>query len=41
MASNEHSKNGNRSTYESFIGVTKWGTVFVVTVLLGLYIFLV
>lgn len=31
----------NRSTYEGFLGLTKWGIIFVVVVLIGMAIFLV
>jgi hypothetical protein len=41
MASNEQQNEAHRSTYESFTGFTKWGTIFVVTVVLALYVFLV
>lgn len=41
MASNDHSTNNHRSTYESFTSFTKWGTIFVVCVVIGLYVFLV
>jgi len=41
MASNEQPDNAHRSTYASFTNATKWGSIFVVIVLLCLYIFLV
>ncbi|WP_439545309.1 aa3-type cytochrome c oxidase subunit IV [Sandarakinorhabdus sp.] len=45
MASNEQPDNtpgtNNFSTYASFMTVTKWVSIFVITVLLALYIFLV
>jgi hypothetical protein len=41
MASNEQQNDSHRNTYESFTGFTKWGTIFVVTVLVALYVFLV
>jgi hypothetical protein len=41
MASNEQQNDSHRSTYENFTGFTKWGTIFVVTVVIALYIFLV
>jgi hypothetical protein len=41
MASNEQQNDSHRSTYESFTGFTKWGTIFVVTVVIALYVFLV
>lgn len=41
MASNEQPDNAHRSTYSSFTNATKWGSIFVVIVLLCLYIFLV
>jgi hypothetical protein len=41
MASNEQPDNAHRSTYLSFTNATKWGSMFVVIVLLALYIFLV
>ncbi len=31
----------NSDTYAGFISATKWGTAFVVTVVLGMYVFLV
>ncbi|WP_353198760.1 aa3-type cytochrome c oxidase subunit IV [Sandarakinorhabdus sp.] len=41
MASNEQQNDAHRSTYSSFTGFTKWGTIFVIMVLLALYVFLV
>jgi hypothetical protein len=41
MASNEQQNGAHRSTYESFTSFTKWGTIAVVVVLIGLYVFLV
>jgi hypothetical protein len=41
MASNEQPDNAHRATYSSFTNATKWGTIFVVIVLIALYIFLV
>lgn len=41
MASNEQPDNVNRATYAGFTNATKWGTIFVVIVLIALYIFLV
>lgn len=41
MASNDQSDSAHRSTYESFLGFAKWGTIFVVIVLIALKIFLV
>jgi hypothetical protein len=41
MASNDQSNNAHRSTYEGFTNFTKWGTIFVVTVVVALYVFLV
>jgi Bacterial aa3 type cytochrome c oxidase subunit IV len=41
MASNEQQNDNHRSTYESFTGFTKWGTIFVITIMLALYVFLV
>lgn len=41
MASNEQFNEKHRATYESFTSFTKWGTIFVVTVVLALYLFLV
>lgn len=41
MASNEQHNGAHRSTYESFTSFTKWGTIFVVLVLIALYVFLV
>jgi hypothetical protein len=32
---------GHSDTYAGFIAATKWGTAFVVTVVLGMYVFLV
>ena len=41
MASNDHSMDAHRSTYDGFTSFTKWGTIFVVSVVLALYLFLV
>lgn len=41
MASNEQTNDTHRSTYEGFTSFTKWGTLFVVTVVVALYVFLV
>lgn len=41
MASNDHSMDKHRSTYEGFTSFAKWGTIFVVGVVLALYVFLV
>jgi Bacterial aa3 type cytochrome c oxidase subunit IV len=41
MASNEHSNDSHRSTYESFTSFTKWGTIVIVIVVAALYVFLV
>jgi hypothetical protein len=41
MASNEQSNDSHRSTYAAFTSFTKWGTIFAVTVLVALYVFLV
>jgi hypothetical protein len=41
MASNEQFNNKHRATYEGFTSFTKWGTIFVIGVLLALYVFLV
>jgi Bacterial aa3 type cytochrome c oxidase subunit IV len=41
MASNDQPNSAHRSTYESFVGFAKWGTIFVVIVLIALKIFLV
>jgi len=41
MASNEQFNDKHRTTYESFTSFTKWGTIFVIGVLLALYVFLV
>lgn len=44
MANNLHEANTNdtehRETYEGFMSVTKWGVIFVVTVLVLMAIFL-
>ncbi|WP_156255558.1 aa3-type cytochrome c oxidase subunit IV [Sandarakinorhabdus oryzae] len=39
MASNDQPDNAHRSTYESFLGFAKWGTIFVVLVLVALKLF--
>lgn len=41
MASNDQFNNTHRSVYEGFTSFTKWGTIFVVTVVVALYVFLV
>ena len=41
MASNDQSDGAHRSTYDSFLGFAKWGTIFVVVVLVALKVFLV
>lgn len=41
MASNEQSNSAHRATYEGFTSFTKWGTIFVASVVLALYVFLV
>lgn len=41
MASDNHPIEGHRTTYSSFTAATKWGTIFIVAVVLALYIFLV
>jgi hypothetical protein len=41
MASNEQFNEKHRATYEGFTSFTKWGTIFVVAVVLALYVFLV
>jgi hypothetical protein len=41
MAENDQNNGAHRATYESFTSFTKWGTIFVVTVVVALYIFLV
>ncbi|WP_372918097.1 aa3-type cytochrome c oxidase subunit IV [Sandarakinorhabdus sp.] len=41
MASNEQQNDSHRSTYESFMGAAKWGTIFVIMIVLGLFVFLV
>lgn len=41
MASNEQFNDKHRATYEGFTNFTKWGTIFVIGVLLALYVFLV
>ncbi len=39
MASNDHSDNSHRSTYEGFLTFAKWGTIVVVLVLIALKLF--
>ncbi|WP_353216548.1 aa3-type cytochrome c oxidase subunit IV [Sandarakinorhabdus sp.] len=41
MASNDQSQGTHQSTYASFMTFTKWGTIFVITVLVALYVFVV
>lgn len=41
MASNEQHNGAHQSTYASFTSFAKWGTIFVVLVLVALYVFLV
>ena len=41
MASNEQPDGAHRSTYLSFIGFAKWGSIVVIAVLLALYVFIV
>ena len=41
MASNEQQNDSHRATYESFMVAAKWGTIFVIMVVLGLFVFLV
>lgn len=41
MASNEQHNDAHRSTYESFTGFTKWGTIVIVGIVLAMYVFLV
>ncbi|OYQ24328.1 hypothetical protein CHU93_15935 [Sandarakinorhabdus cyanobacteriorum] len=41
MASNNHPMDGHKATYSGFTAATKWGTTFVVTVVVALYVFLV
>ena len=36
MGNNNHPIEGHRSTYSSFTAATKWGTIFVVAVVLAL-----
>jgi hypothetical protein len=41
MASNDQSDDRHNSTYAGFTGAVKWGTIVVVSIVLGLYVFLV
>jgi hypothetical protein len=41
MGNSNHPIDGHRSTYSGFTAFTKWGTIFVVAVVLGMYVFLV
>lgn len=41
MASNNQPDDRHSSTYAGFMGAVKWGTIAVVCVVLGLYVFLV
>ncbi len=41
MSDLDQSRKDNHATYEGFLGLTKWGIIFVVLVLIGLALFLV
>lgn len=41
MSDLDHMRKDNHATYEGFLGLTKWGIIFVVMVLIGMAIFLV